>query len=60
MFISKRELYSLKETIKHLEHRLDNERDKRWEIEGHLNDLLKHLNLEIVHIPPTRVIKERK
>ena len=60
MFISKRELYYLKETIKHLDKRLDNERDARYRQEAQFDLLLKHLNVEIATMPTVLVVRERK
>ena len=60
MFISKSELYCLKETIKHLDKRLDNERDARYRQEAQFDLLLKHLNVEIATLPSAWVVRERK
>jgi hypothetical protein len=57
MFISKSELYYLKETIKYLETRLDSERDARYKLEIKLYRLLSHFNLEIENVPSQWVIK---
>jgi predicted RNase H-like nuclease (RuvC/YqgF family) len=59
MFISKRELDYLKETIKHLDRRLDNERDLRYRLEAQFDMLLDHLKLEIATLPTTPVIREK-
>jgi hypothetical protein len=59
MFISKSELYCLKETIKHLELRLDNERDNRYKLEKQLSMLLDHLKLEIATYPTKMVIRDK-
>jgi hypothetical protein len=59
MFISKSELHYLKETIKHLDYRLDKEREKRYALEADFDRLLAHLKLEVTTIEPKRIIKEQ-
>lgn len=55
MFVRKKELLKL---ITYLEEMIADERQARWKLEGDLNLLLKHLNLELVTQPRTTIRKK--